>query len=181
MDLGACAEEADRFCNGPGEKHKAGGKSRCYRQAKGSRGCGVAHSPAETLAKPFPSPFFLILPKWRMKSPTSQKRTWGKAIPKPHQALCTLEGVWASFEVKNSADGRGEEDLMHLQPWRLQPYLGGAGSAPRQRRQGCCGATGCSPQHLQRRNHVSGAAQPRSPSCRAAAQPLPISVLLSGE
>lgn len=100
MDLGACAEEVDRFCSDPGEKHKAGDKPRCYRQAKGSRvyvlGCGVPRSPAESLAKPFPSPFFLIFPKQRMKSPTSQNRMWRKAITKPHQALCIVEGVLPS-------------------------------------------------------------------------------------
>ena len=92
MDFWACAEEADRLCNGPGKKHKAGGKTRCYRRAKGSRvyalGRGVACSAAESSAKSFLSPC-LIFPTWIMKFPHLSKMNLGEICTKGIR-LCPL-------------------------------------------------------------------------------------------
>jgi len=93
MDFWACAEEADRLCNGPGKKHKAGGETRCYRRAKGSRvyalGCGVACSAAESLAKSFLSPC-LIFPMWIMTFLHGSKRKLGEIYTKGPIRLCPL-------------------------------------------------------------------------------------------
>lgn len=93
MDFWACAEEADRLCNGPGKKHKAGGKTRCFRRAKGSRvyalGHGVAYSAAESLAKSLLSPC-LIFPTWIMKFPHLSKMNLGEIYTKGPIKLCPL-------------------------------------------------------------------------------------------
>lgn len=86
MDFWACAEEADRLWSGPGEKHSAGGKTRCYRGAKGSRVKVLGHEvvclAAESLAKPFLSPC-LVFPTWIITFPHF---SGGDLYQQPHQA-----------------------------------------------------------------------------------------------
>lgn len=71
MDFWACAEGADRLCNSPGKKHKAGVKQSATGEQKGAEsvlGRGVSCSAAASLAKSFlpPRPVF---PMWIMKFP----------------------------------------------------------------------------------------------------------------
>lgn len=93
MDFWACAEEADRLCNAPGKKQKAGGKMRCYRRANRTRacvlGCGVCCSAAESLTKSVLSPC-LIFPMWTMKFPYLSKMNLGEIYTKGPIRLCPL-------------------------------------------------------------------------------------------